>query len=118
MKLINTFKKSDKYARYSIYLIILFSFIVLSLASIYHVSGDGCWHISSAKFISNSMKLPFMEPLGREEPFWSPPLYHIIVAAVYSIFNAVNHNAANFAVKFVSPIFGILTLVFSFLTIR
>src|SRR3989344_1235185 len=118
MNLIQKFKKSDKYTRYSIYVIILFSFIVLILASVYHVSGDGCWHVSSAKFISNNLKIPFMEPLGREEPFWSPPLYHIFAAIVYSAFNPFSHNAANFAVKFVSPIFGILTLLFSFLVIK
>jgi len=112
------FKKADKYTRYSIYIIILFSLIVLSLASIYHVSGDGCWHIQSSKFIAENHKFPLFEPLGRDEPFWSPPLYHITVAVVYSIFNYISHNAANFAIKFVSPIFGILTLIFSFLVIK
>src|SRR3989339_109271 len=118
MSLITKFKKADKYTRYSIYIIILFSLIVSSLASIYHVSGDGCWHIQSSKFITENHKFPLFEPLGRDEPFWSPPLYHIIVAAVYSIFNYASHSAANFAIKFVSPIFGILTLIFSFLVIK
>lgn len=118
MNLTEKFKKADKYTRYSIYIIILFSLIVLSLASIYHVSGDGCWHIQSSKFIAENHKFPLFEPLGRDEPFWSPPLYHITVAVVYSIFNYISHNAANFAIKFVSPIFGILTLIFSFLVIK
>jgi len=118
MNLIKKFEKADRYTRYSIYIIILFSFVVLSLASIYHVSGDGCWHMLSSKFIAQSQKFPLFEPLGRDEPFWSPPLYHILVAVVYSIFNSFYHNAANFAIKFVSPIFGILTLIFSFLVIK
>lgn len=118
MDFIERFEKADKYTRYSIYLIILFSFIVLSLASFYHVSGDGCWHILSSKFIAENHKFPLFEPLGRDEPFWSPPLYHVIVAAVYSIFSYISHNAANFAIKFVSPILGILTLIFSFLVIK
>ncbi|MEK6945976.1 MAG: glycosyltransferase family 39 protein [Nanoarchaeota archaeon] len=118
MNLIQKFKKSDKYTKYSIYIIILFSLIVLSLASIYHISGDGCWHIQSSKFIAQNHKFPLFEPLGRDEPFWSPPLYHIIVAVVYYFFSIFNHNAANFAIKFVSPTFGILTLIFSFLVIR
>ena len=118
MNLTQKFKKADKYTRYSIYIIILFSIIVLSLTSIYHVSGDGCWHMLSSKFIAQSQKFPLFEPLGRDEPFWSPPLYHILVAAVYSVFNSFDNNAANFAIKFVSPVFGILTLIFSFLVIK
>ncbi|HLC59851.1 MAG TPA: glycosyltransferase family 39 protein [Candidatus Nanoarchaeia archaeon] len=118
MNLINKFKKSDKYTKYSIYIIILFSVIVFSLTSVYHVSGDGCWHVPVGKFIATHGKFPLFEPLGRDEPFWSPPLYHIIVAAVYYFFSAFNHNAANFAIKFISPIFGILTLIFSFLVIK
>lgn len=118
MNPIQKLKKADKYTRYSIYIIILFSFIVLSLTSIYHVSGDGCWHIQSGKFIAQNGKLPLFEPLGRDEPFWSPPLYHLLVAAVYYIFNSFSHDAANFAIKFISPIFGILTLIFSSLVIK
>lgn len=108
----------DKFTKYSIGIIILFSLIVLALASMYHVSGDGCWHLSAGKFIGNSKRIPLFEPLGREEPFWSPPLYHLIVASVYSAFSIFSHEAANSAIKFVSPIFGILALAFSFLTIK
>lgn len=108
----------DNYTKYSILIITLFSIAVLSLASIYHVSGDGCWHIPVGKFIANNFKIPLFEPLGRDEPFWSPPLYHFLVAIVYSVFSALGDNAANFAVKFISPIFGILSLVFSFLAIK
>ena len=118
MDLIKKFKKADKYTRYSIYTIILFSFVVLTLASIYHVSGDGCWYIPVGKFIATHEKFPLFEPLGRDEPFWSPPLYHSFIAAVYYSFNSFNHNIANFAIKFVSPIFGILALIFSFLVIK
>ena len=102
----------EEYTKYSILIIILFSIIVFTLASIYHVSGDGCWHIPLGKFIANNHRIPLFEPLGRDEPFWSPPVYHMIVAAVYSISNS------DFAVKFISPFFGILTLTFSFLIIK
>ena len=119
MSLSKKINKMEKYAKYSIYIIILFSIVVLSLASIYHVSGDGCWHISAGKFIAKNMKLPLFEPIGRDEPFWSPPLYHIIVALVYNFFNTLfGANIANFAVKFISPVFGILSLVFSFIIIK
>ena len=112
------FNKLEKYARYSILIILIFSIIVLSLTSMHHVSGDGCWYIPVGKFIANNQKIPLFEPLGRDEPFWSPPLYHVFVAAVYYIFSYVDIEAANFAVKFVSPIFGILSLIFSFLVIK
>ena len=117
MKTAKKSKKLEKYTRYSIFVIVLFSIIVLSLTSIYHVSGDGCWHIPAGKFIADNLKFPLFEPLGRDEPFWSPPLYHIFVAAVYYFFS-FNGNVANFAAKFVSPVFGILSLIFSFLLIK
>lgn len=118
MNMIKKFQNSDKYTKYSVIIIILFSIIVLSLASIYHVSGDGCWHSQAIRFIAQNHRLPFFEPLGREEPFWSPPLYHITSAFVYYAFDSFNHDAANFAVKFISPVFGILSLAFSFLVIK
>ena len=101
MKLINKLKNQDKYTKYSICIIILFSIIALTLTSIYHVSGDGCWHLSAGKYIADNRKIPLNEPLGREEPFWSPPLYHILAAAVYFIFNSFSHDTANFSVKFI-----------------
>ena len=118
MSCIKKFNDSDAYTKYSILIIVLFSIIVLSLTSIYHVSGDGCWHVPVGKFIAKSNEFPLFEPLGRDEPFWSPPLYHIFVAVVYYIFSVFNNNIANFAVKFVSPVFGILSLIFSFLIIK
>ncbi|MBI4451999.1 glycosyltransferase family 39 protein [Candidatus Woesearchaeota archaeon] len=118
MSRIKEFQSYDKYTKYSIYLIILFSLIVLSLTSPYHISGDGCWYMSISRFMAENKKIPLFEPLGRDEPFWSPPLYHIFAAIVYFIFNSFSHNAANFAVKFISPIFGILSLAFSFLIIK
>lgn len=118
MNISENFRKLEKYTRYSILLIALFSLIVLYLTFTYHVSGDGCWHIQVAKFIADNARLPLFEPLGRDEPFWSPPLYHIVVAAIYYAFGIFNHNAADFAVKFASPAFGILSLIFSFLVIK
>jgi|TARA_Y100000310_G_scaffold336415_1_gene420892 4-amino-4-deoxy-L-arabinose transferase-like glycosyltransferase len=118
MNLIKKFKKQEKYTRYSILIIILFSVIVLALTSIHHVSGDGCWYVPVGKFMAENQNFPLFEPLGRDEPFWSPPLYHVLVAIVYGIFGAVNNSLGNFAVKFVSPIFGILSLIFTFLVVK
>jgi len=114
MDLIKKIKKFDNYTRFSIIVIILFSIIVLALTSIYHVSGDACWYISSARFISEEGKIPLNEGLGRNIPFWPPPLFHIASAFVYSI----SGDAADTTVKFLSPIFGILTLIFTFLIVK
>jgi len=107
--------KNDKYSRYSLYAIIIFSLIVLSLTAVYHVSGDGCWHMQAAKFMADNRKLPLFEPIGRNEPFWSPPFYHLIAAAVFSIFS---ENAAYFLSKFLSPLFGIGSLIVLFLLVK
>ena len=116
--MIKKFQRSDRYTKYSAIVIVLFSIIVLALTSIYHVSGDGCWHSSVGKLMAENKNIPLHEPLGRDEPFWSPPLYHFLAAIVYFIFNLFNHNAANSAIKFISPIFGILSLIVSFLLIK
>ena len=118
MNPINRLSKLDKYTRYSVIIIVLFSIIILSLTSIYHVSGDGCWHASVGKYIWKNHEIPLFQPLGREEPFYAPPLYHMITAFVYSVFNIFSNDTANFAIKFVSPIFGIAALMLSFLTIK
>lgn len=112
------FQESSKYTKYSIAIIVLFSIIVLSLTSVHHVSGDGCWHTSAARFIATEFRIPAHEQLGRDLPFWSPPLYHFLSAAAYIVFSQVNKDFATFAVKFISPIFGILSLIFSFLIIK
>jgi len=111
MSLIKKFKTTDKYTKLSAIVIILFSLIALALASIYHVSGDACWHVSASRFMSEEKKIPLNEGLGRDEPFWAPPLFHIASAFVYSI----SGNFAGTMIKFLSPVFAILTLIFTFL---
>src|SRR3989338_4544714 len=73
-------KKPIDYSKWTFYLIILAIIIRFSLAFIYTVSGDACWHLSAARFISEEGKLPLFDPIGRDEPFWAPPLFHIIAA--------------------------------------
>ena len=81
--------------------------MIFTLTSIHHISGDACWHLSVAKFIAEEQKIPLSENLGRDEPFWAPPLFHLFAAFAYSVFNGL--------IKFVTPIFAILTLIFTFL---
>lgn len=114
MGLIKRFKNLDAYTRFSAIVIVLFSIIVFALASIYHVSGDACWHISAARFMSEEKKIPLNEGIGRELPFWSPPLFHLASAFIYQI----SGNYADTLVKFISPVFAALTLIFTFLAVR
>jgi len=114
MTIIKKFKNMDKYTRHSIIIIILFSIIVLALTSIYHVSGDACWILSASRIIAEEKKIPLNEGIGRDEPFWAPPLFHFVSAFIYS----ASGNYANTLVKFISPIFAILTLIITFLIVR
>ena len=115
MNLFKKFKNLDKYTKLAIIVIIIAVLIRFSLVSVYHVSGDACWQISNAKFIAENNKIPLFEQFGRDEPFWAPPLFHIISASVYMIFMNISKNAADFVIKLISPILGSLTLIFFFL---
>src|SRR3989338_826707 len=110
-----TFKNLDKFTKLSIAIIIIGIIIRLYLASVYSIAGDACWQLSNARFMANNQKLPLFENFGRDEPFWAPPLFHILAAFVYALFKTISISAAEFAIKFVSPIFGSLILVLAFL---
>lgn len=111
----NILKNLDKYTKIAIIVILIATILRFSLASIYHVSGDACWQLSNSKFIADNLKFPLFEMFGRDEPFWPPPLFHIISAFIYKIFSNLGEDVANFAIKMISPLMGSLTLIFSFL---
>jgi 4-amino-4-deoxy-L-arabinose transferase-like glycosyltransferase len=105
------FKNYSKYTKLSIAVLIiaiLFRFILMSISVI---SGDACWHLSASKFIANNGDMPLHESIGRDEPFWPAPLFHIISSFFYMVFG-------DFGFKLVSPIFGSLTLIISYLIFR
>ena len=108
------FKDLNKYTRLSIIIITLGIILRLALVYIYHSSGDACWHLSIARFMADNLKIPLLESLGREV-FWEPPVFHIIAAAFYKIFSILGVVAAEFSMKLVSPIFGSLSLVLTFM---
>src|SRR3989338_2360457 len=111
-----TDKKSDnRFSPLSLIVIVIGIIIRFYLASVHHVSGDACWQLSNARFIAENKKLPLFEQFGRDEPFWSPPLFHFVYAFVYIVFNGFGSNIAEFAVKLISPIFGSLALILSYL---
>ncbi len=93
------------YTKLSIIIILTGIIIRFYLASIHHVAGDACWQLSNSRFIAENLKIPLFEQFGRDEPFWAPPLFHMIAAFVYMLFKS------EFAVKMISPVFGSLSLI-------
>mgnify|MGYP001155578047 FL=1 len=114
MNLVEKYKKLEKYEKIAIWVLIIAIVLRFSLASIYHVSGDACWQLSNAKFIAENQKIPLFEQFGRDEPFWPPPLFHIISAFVYAMFLNFGKGVADFAIKMISPILGSITLILFF----
>jgi len=108
-------KNLDKYTKLAIIIILIGTIIRFALASMYHVSGDACWQVSNAIFTAENNRLPLFEFFGRDEPFWPPPLFHIVTAAIYKVFINLGKDIADFAIKMISPILGSLTLILSFL---
>ncbi len=108
-------KKVDKYTRWAFYIILVSLLIRFALASVSYVTGDACWHISVIRFIAENYKIPAFEPIGRVY-FWAPPFFHILGAIFYKIVHLIfNIDIAEFSIKLLSPIYGTLTLVYTFL---
>lgn len=107
----------DNYFKLAVAVIVAAAVLRFALAALSHPAGDSCWHLSVSRFIAENSRIPFLEPFGISERqvFAAPPLYHTITAAVYKIFSLLSTPAAEFAVKFVSPLFGTLSLPFVFL---
>ena len=110
MYFLKKFKDLNKYTRLSIVIIALGIILRFALVFLYHPSGDACWHLSVSRFIANNLKIPLLEPLGREV-FWEPPVFHLIAASFYKIFSVFGIKAVEFSMKLVSPIFGSLSLI-------
>lgn len=100
------------YNKLTLTVIIVGIILRFSLASVYHVAGDACWHLSAARFMAENKEFPLHQQFGREEPFWAPPFFHIMSAVFYSIFGYFGSKAAEFGMKMLSPLMGSLTLVF------
>ena len=109
--------KLDKYAKLAIFVIIIGTLLRFILAILANPAGDGCWFLSVARFIAVNGKMPLFEHLGRDI-FARPPLLPILGAFFYKIFGVFGSNAAEVGMRLVSPLFGSLILLFSFLTIK
>lgn len=104
-------KDDMRYAKLSIIVIALAIVFRVVLALFSAVSGDACWHFSAAKFIANEKEFPLFEQIGRDEPFWAPPMFHVIASIFYLLFGEVG-------LKIVPPLFGSLALIVSYLIFR
>jgi len=118
MTLLKKFKNLNKYTKLAIIIITIGILLRFSLASVYHPSGDACWHFSVARFIADEGRIPLFEQFGRDEPFWAPPIFHLILAFFYKAFSILNQSMAEFSMKMVSPLFSSLTLIISYLIIK
>lgn len=78
-KLISLFKQKW------IWIILLLFFISATISFLGPVSGDGCWHMAVARYVSENNVLPILEPLGRTEFFWPPFLFHMIMAGMFKL---------------------------------
>jgi len=107
--------KNNFYKKLSITVIVIGILLRFFLTSFYVVSGDACWQLSAARFLAENKKFPLYEPLGRPEPFWAPPVFHVMSAFFYSAFGIFGNNAAEFGMKMLSPLLGSLTLIFIYL---
>ncbi|MFX1519279.1 MAG: ArnT family glycosyltransferase [Promethearchaeota archaeon] len=81
-------------------------------AFIHPVNSDAAWHLSIAENIAILAHIPQSDNFRHLPALWPPPLFHLIAAQLYVI-------TANFLImKFLSPIFGVMTLFVSFLFFR
>ena len=103
--------KSEKPIFLVIILGILLRFIMGFLVT---PAGDGCWHSNVARFIARNGSFPLFENLGREA-FARPPLYHLIASFFYRVFDLFGYG--EFGLKLISPLFGSLILVFTYLLV-
>jgi len=110
--------KYSIYAKLSIALIIIVAVIRLVFALSHSVSGDACWHLSASRFMADNNEIPSFEGLGRLQAFWPPPAFHLIGALFFKIFSMISLDIANLSLKLISPIFGTLTIIISYLMIR
>ena len=106
------------YKKITVLVLIIGILLRFILASMSHVSGDACWHLSIARFIGENYQIPLFEDLGRDSVFSRPPLFHIMAAVFYNIFGIFGMAATGFGLKMLSPLSGSLTLILFYLLIR
>jgi len=100
-----------KHIFYLIFIAIALRFI---FAAFYTFSGDACWHLSAARFFSEYGRLPLFERIGRNMPFWTPPLFHILAGLIMKLFSFAGKNISDFLVKMLSPLLNAFGIYYAF----
>ena len=103
--------KPETYRKLSIAVIIAAIVLRIVLASVHTISGDACWHFSAAKFIANEKQFPLFEKIGRDEPFWPSPLFHVVSAFFYTFLGG-------FGLKLTPFLFSNLSLIIAYLIFK
>ncbi|MFC2163228.1 ArnT family glycosyltransferase [Candidatus Altiarchaeota archaeon] len=49
------------------------------------VTGDACFHYSVSRYIAETHEIPSFEYQSGPNPFWWPPLFHILTAAIFKL---------------------------------
>ncbi len=116
-KIKDRWEKLDSYTKWAFYIIVLGALIRFILASINYVTGDPCWYVNVVRFIVNYHAIPVAQPLGRAF-FWPPPLLEFIGAIFYRFFMIFGTPLAEFSIRLISPVCGVLMLAYSFLIVK
>jgi len=97
-----------------IFILIIFFGALLRLyfAFIHPVNSDAAWHLTIAENIAKLGHIPQADTFRHYPLLWHPPLFHLIAAQLYE----TTSNAL--IMKFLSPMFGVMTLFISFAFIR
>ncbi|MFH1052993.1 MAG: glycosyltransferase family 39 protein [Candidatus Woesearchaeota archaeon] len=113
----------EKYWNYAKIILIIAIILRIGLALMTHNAGDGCWHLSAARFIAVENEFPLNEEIGRDyypehlrQPFWAPPIFHITAAGFYKVFGVF--GIGELGMNLVSAIFGSLSLLLIYLIAR
>ncbi|MBD3261578.1 MAG: hypothetical protein GF334_07850 [Candidatus Altiarchaeales archaeon] len=81
---------------------VLAVFLRVLLWQLVPVTTDAAEHLVKAEYVAENHRIPIFEYVTGNDPWWYPPLYHIIAAAVYSLTGVLTVT---------SPLAGVLSLV-------
>lgn len=101
-----------------IVIIVIALCVRVGLALLNHVAGDACWHLAIAKQLGKTHDFLSLTNIGRDQPFYAPPLFHIVGAIVFAVCSTLGESVGSVSILLVNPIIGTLTIIFSFILVR
>jgi len=108
----------DTLKKHPVLAILLFSFLLRLVFSFFvTVTGDPAGYLTTAKFMADNLRFPYMEPV--DQPiFWYPPVFHIIYAVFFFIGGLISETFSRHLVMILGPIFGTLSLWMGYLVTK